>query len=60
MVEGKEGDMAKRGLGRSLRRPLFLRGATMLLAVLVLGGLGTPSLSAQEPQRDPVRYSDRR
>src|SRR5260370_1107171 len=49
-----EGNMARRVLRSSLRRPLFLRGVTMLLAVLVLGGLGAPSLSAEEPQRDPA------
>ncbi|HAF14056.1 MAG TPA: hypothetical protein DCK99_10235, partial [Blastocatellia bacterium] len=53
MLEGKEGYMTKSELGRSLRRPVLLRGATVLLAVLVLGGLLTPSLSAQEPKRDP-------
>ncbi len=49
-----EGNMARRALRFSLRRPLFLRGVTMLLAVLVLGGLGVQSLSAEEPQRDPA------
>src|SRR5712692_9227153 len=49
-----EGNMARRALRSSLRRPLFLRGVTMLLAVLVLGGLGAPFVSAEEPQRDPA------
>jgi len=49
-----EGNTAKRGLKCSLRQPRFLRGVMMLLAVLVLGGLGTQSLRAEEPQRDPA------
>ena len=53
-TKATKGDMARRALRRSLHRPLFLRSATILLAVSVLGGLGTPSLSAQEPQRDPA------
>ena len=48
-----ERNMARRGL-RSWLRPLCLRGVTMLLAALVMGGLGTPSLRADEPQRDPA------
>src|SRR5260370_10403441 len=53
-TKATEGNMARRALRRSLRRFLLVRGATMLLAVLVLGGLWTPALTAQEAQRDPA------
>src|SRR5260370_42317164 len=53
-TKATEANIARRALRCSLHRPRFLSGATILLAVLVLGGLATPSLKAQEPQRDPA------
>jgi len=53
-TKATEGNIARRALRCSLHRPLFSRAATILLAVFVLGGLATPSLKAQEPQRDPA------
>src|SRR6266851_3750648 len=53
MDEWKKGNTMQSVVKR-LRGSLLLRGAATLLAVLVLGGLGAPFVSAEEPQRDPA------